>query len=155
MEAIDTDVQANGVTVESVLADPSDAGALTSEVNGDDMKPLEVATSELHIQAEEDESASSFSDNEPQEDKLMAKTGYVYDTRMLDHWPTIQPDENEYPHPEQPARISKIYFALRTAMCFKKMRKISTRFLEKHEAMLIHSEDHWDKVEAIASELMT
>ncbi|KAF8485454.1 hypothetical protein JB92DRAFT_3091030 [Gautieria morchelliformis] len=79
-----------------------------------------------------------------------ATTGYVYDTRMLDHWPTIEPDENEYPHPEQPARISKIYLALRTAMCFEKMHKISTRFLEKHEAMLVHSEDHWDKVEAIA-----
>lgn len=150
MDAMDADVQVNGATAESALAGPSTVEAPL--FNADNLKLLEVATSELHIQAAGDESDSSLSDNEPQADKPMASTGYVYDTRMLDHWPMIQPDEDEYPHPEQPARISKIYFALRTAMCFKKMRKISTRFLEKHEAMLIHSEDHWDKVEAIASE---
>jgi histone deacetylase 6 len=144
------DVQVNGAAVESDLANPSD-GALPLQVNGD--KSLEVATSELHIQDDEGNRYDAYlSENEALQDKPTASTGYVYDTRMLDHWPTIEPDENEYPHPEQPARISKIYLALRTAMCFKKMLKISTRFLEKHEAMLVHSEDHWDKVEAIASE---
>lgn len=140
---VNTEVQVNGITMDPVQTGPSEAGSHFLQVNGE---PLVVATAELHVQDEGNGSDSYLSEYEPQ------RTGYVYDTRMLDHWPTIEPEEDDEPHPEQPARISMIYSALRTAMCFKKMRKISTRLLERHEAMLIHSEDHWDKVEAIACE---
>ena len=110
----------------------------------------DMAPPELHVNGEPDESDSVLEDGA--QDEPNGSTGYVYDTRMLDHWPTIEPKENDDPHPEQPARISKIHTTLRIAQCLKRMRKLHTRLLQKHEAMLVHSEDHWDKVEAIASE---
>jgi histone deacetylase 6 len=151
MDAMDAmEVQINGETMEPAQTGSSGTEILSLQVNGEPPVP----TAELHMQ-NEGEYDPYLSDYDPQQDLPMASTGYVYDTRMLDHWPTIEPDEDDLPHPEQPARISMIYSALRTAMCFKKMRKISTRSLEKYEAMLIHSEDHWDKVDAIACEWMT
>ncbi|KAF8590865.1 histone deacetylase complex protein [Ramaria rubella] len=146
------DVQVNGDPLESELVGSTDTAAvpLSIHINGDDPAQVGAFEPPTNIHHEADMSDSNLSENEDQDHKPTGSTGYVYDSRMLDHWPTIEPDEPEFPHPEQPARISKIYSALRTAMCFKRMRKIATRALEKHEAMLVHSEDHWDKVEAIA-----
>jgi len=83
------------------------------------------------------------------------RTGYVYDTRMMLHAPTIAREdleEDDASHPEQPDRIARIYSLLKTSLCIQRMRQIQIRSLEKHEAMLVHSEDHWHKVEAIACE---
>lgn len=80
------------------------------------------------------------------------RTCYVYDQRMLQHWPPFAPDDEDSHHPERPRRISTIYSILKETLCLKNMQKIPTRSLEKFEAMLVHSEDHWEKVEAIERE---
>lgn len=80
------------------------------------------------------------------------RTCYVYDQRMLQHWPPFAPDDEDTHHPERPRRISTIYSLLKETLCLKRMQKIPTRPLERFEAMLVHSEDHWEKVEAIERE---
>lgn len=87
------------------------------------------------------------------ENSAKLRTCYVFDTRMLEHWPIVTREDDDSPHPEQPARISQIHTLLRSNSSLERMQKIPTRFLEKLEAMLVHSEDHWDKVEAIGREL--
>ncbi|KAG6842184.1 hypothetical protein C0991_001677 [Blastosporella zonata] len=68
--------------------------------------------------------------------------GYVYSAEMMSHFcPTG--------HPETPERISHIYNALTLNHHIKKMKNIHIRPVKKEEALLVHSEDHWDKVQAI------
>ncbi|EFI28108.1 histone deacetylase clr3 [Coprinopsis cinerea okayama7 len=65
--------------------------------------------------------------------------GYVYSADMMQHF-------NEEGHPEQPARIKRIWDLLVAKGLTEKMRRIDIRKVKKEEAMLVHSEDHWDKV---------
>ncbi|KAG6832626.1 hypothetical protein H0H92_014462 [Tricholoma furcatifolium] len=68
--------------------------------------------------------------------------GYVYSTEMMSHFcPTG--------HPETPQRISYIYNALTLRRHTHKMKLIPIRIVKRDEALLVHSEDHWDKVQAI------
>ncbi|THH01237.1 hypothetical protein EW145_g6948 [Phellinidium pouzarii] len=69
--------------------------------------------------------------------------GYVYDDRMMLHSPL------EY-HPEAPARIHGIHQKLRNAGCLSRMKLIPVRMVRKMEALLVHSEDHWEKIQMIA-----
>ncbi|KAF8070511.1 histone deacetylase complex protein [Lyophyllum atratum] len=48
-----------------------------------------------------------------------------------------------------PERISHIYHALTVRRHTKKMKWLPIRPVRKEEALLVHSEDHWDKVQAI------
>jgi hypothetical protein len=85
----------------------------------------------------------AFSTAGPGHSASKATTGLAYDTRMSMHaHPT---------HPESPARIKMIYETLKQNGFLNKLGNIRVRPVEKHEAMLVHSEDHWDKVEAIQS----
>ncbi|KAF9462480.1 histone deacetylase clr3 [Collybia nuda] len=68
--------------------------------------------------------------------------GYVYSSEMTSHF-------SPQGHPEQPERISRIYQALVGTRCTKKMEWLPIRPVRKEEALLVHSEDHWDKVQAI------
>lgn len=68
--------------------------------------------------------------------------GYVYSTEMTSHFSPTG-------HPEKPERISRIYHALTVGRHTKKMKWLPIRPVRKEEAMLVHSEDHWDKVQAI------
>ena len=137
------DGHVNGAFVKPMLAYVEVPVAINGVERG------EIVPLNLHEHGEPDASDSVILEDGKQ-DEPKGSTGYVYDSRMLDHWPTIEPKESETPHPEQPARISKIHTTLRIAQCLTRMRKLHTRLLQKHEAMLVHSEDHWDKVEAIA-----
>lgn len=74
---------------------------------------------------------------------ITSRYGYVFDDRMMLHAPL---DE----HPESPARIQGIYQRLREAGCLHRMRQVQIRQVKKSEALLVHSEDHWDKVQMIA-----
>lgn len=84
------------------------------------------------------------------------RVGYVYDTRMMQHTEVRDPsgDEDDYDsenhHPEQPRRIECIDKKLEEAGCLDLMTRLAIRHLRKDEALLVHSEDHWQKVEAIA-----
>ncbi|THV08047.1 histone deacetylase clr3 [Dendrothele bispora CBS 962.96] len=68
--------------------------------------------------------------------------GYVYSSEMTVHF-------NPSGHNECPERISEIWKALVDAKCNTKMQWLPIRPVNKAEIMLVHSEDHWNKVEAI------
>lgn len=68
--------------------------------------------------------------------------GFVYSTEMMSHFSPTG-------HPETPERISYIYNALTTNRYISKMKLIPIRPVIREEALLVHSEDHWDKVQAI------
>ena len=71
--------------------------------------------------------------------------GFVYSLEMMIHY-------SPHGHPEQPERISRIHDALREAKCLSKMKRLPIRPVRKEESLLVHSEDHWDKVRDIQSE---
>ncbi len=79
------------------------------------------------------------------------KVGYVYDQRMMGHAPTQDPDDpdDDDDHPEKPVRIQYIDTRLSQTGCLAQMDKIAIRSMRKDEALLVHSEDHWQKVAAI------
>lgn len=68
--------------------------------------------------------------------------GYVYAAEMTAHFDPAG-------HPESPERIVSIYHALVMAHCTPKMKWLPIRPVRREEALLVHSEDHWDKVLAI------
>ncbi|KAF9049799.1 histone deacetylase complex protein [Panaeolus papilionaceus] len=68
--------------------------------------------------------------------------GYVYSSDMMSHFCPGG-------HPEQPARIQRIWQNLVHHQLTKEMKWLPIREVQKHEALLVHSEDHWDKVIAI------
>lgn len=72
------------------------------------------------------------------------RVGYVYDDRMMLHSPATY-------HPEAPARLLGIHQKLADAGCLTRMKLIPIRLARKHEVLMIHSEDHWEKVQMIAS----
>jgi len=68
--------------------------------------------------------------------------GYVYSSEMTSHFhPTG--------HHECPERISEIWKHIVEAKCNTKMQWLPIRPVKKAEAMLVHGEDHWNKIEAI------
>ncbi|KAJ7251506.1 hypothetical protein B0H12DRAFT_1119273 [Mycena haematopus] len=73
-----------------------------------------------------------------------ATIGLVYDTKMTLHC-SMSPDG----HPEAPERIVRIWKALVANHYTAKAKIIPTRQVLKQEALLVHSEDLWDKVEAL------
>lgn len=73
--------------------------------------------------------------------------GFVYSTEMMIHF-----DPNG--HPEQPERISRIHDALEEARCLSQMKRLPIRPVRKEESLLVHSEDHWDKVRDIQSKFI-
>lgn len=68
--------------------------------------------------------------------------GYVYDDMMLLHNPQTE-------HPEMPERILQIFHKLQRGGVIKYMKRVPIRDARKYEVLLVHSEDHWEKVEAI------
>ncbi|KAH8116654.1 histone deacetylase clr3 [Phellopilus nigrolimitatus] len=74
-----------------------------------------------------------------------ARFGYVFDERMMLHAPLAGA------HPEAPARIVGVHSRLREAGCLARMKLIPIRSARKMEVLLVHSEDHWEKVMMIAA----
>ncbi|KAH7888763.1 histone deacetylase clr3 [Phlebopus sp. FC_14] len=68
--------------------------------------------------------------------------GYVYSSDMLIH-------SSLHGHPEQPERISRIRNAIRDAKLLAKMKEIPIRPVYHNEALLVHTQEHWDKILAI------
>ncbi|KAF5354646.1 hypothetical protein D9756_005351 [Leucocoprinus leucothites] len=70
--------------------------------------------------------------------------GYVYSSEMTTHLKL-----GNDPHPEQPSRIVWIWKTLVEKEYTKKMLWLPIRTVSREEALLVHTEDHWDKVQAI------
>ena len=73
--------------------------------------------------------------------------GYVYSSEMMIHF-------SPHGHPEQPARVQEIWRTLVQDQLTKSMKWIPIREVRRDEALLVHSEDHWDKVLAIQCKYM-
>lgn len=69
--------------------------------------------------------------------------GYVYSSEMMVHACLKG-------HPEQPERISSIFQAIKDAKYHLRMKQLPIRPVKRSEALLVHSEDHWEKVLDIA-----
>jgi histone deacetylase 6 len=65
--------------------------------------------------------------------------GYVYSAEMMVHICLKG-------HPEEPERISRIFQAIKEVQYLARMRQLPIRMVSREEALLVHSEDHWDKV---------
>lgn len=65
--------------------------------------------------------------------------GYIYSTEMMNH---LCPGG----HPEQPARIERIWQSLKKAGLIEKMKWLPIRPVRQGEALLVHSEDLWNKI---------
>lgn len=74
--------------------------------------------------------------------------GYVYSTDMTQHFCRSG-------HPEQPERISRIYRAITDAHYHHKMKRLPIRPVKREEALLVHSEDHWEKVQTLQCKYLT
>jgi histone deacetylase 6 len=68
--------------------------------------------------------------------------GYIYAAEMMEHLAI-------HGHPEAPERISRILAAIVAEHLHTRMKRIPIRPVKREEALLVHSEDHWDKVIAI------
>lgn len=81
-------------------------------------------------------------------DNEMHRFGYVYDVRMMAHHPVAVSDneKDDLSHPEEPRRIAMIFAKLSTNGCIKRMKQIRIRHVRMAEALLVHSENHWEKV---------
>lgn len=73
--------------------------------------------------------------------------GYVYDIQMQLHRAIHGSPDG---HPEEPERISHIYSLLVANKLISQMKEIPCREAIREEILLVHSEDHWDKVQALA-----
>ena len=71
--------------------------------------------------------------------------GYVFSPEMLGH---SKPEGHE----EQPARITRIFEALQKSGCIELMIRLKIRPALKEEVILVHSEDHWNKIMAFQCE---
>ena len=71
--------------------------------------------------------------------------GVVYSSEMMLHFCPSG-------HPETPERIERIFRTLEATHLLPLMKRIPIRPVRKEESLLVHSEDHWDKVRDIASE---
>jgi histone deacetylase 6 len=83
--------------------------------------------------------------SEPFQPPKQHTVGYVYSADMLLH-------VSLHGHPEQPDRISRILEAIQGANLLSKMKQIPIRPVYRNEALLVHTQEHWDKVLAIQSE---
>lgn len=83
--------------------------------------------------------------SEPYQTLPSYKVGYVYSSEMLIH-------SSLHGHPEQPERISRIRKAIQDAKLLSRMKQIPIRPVYRSEALLVHSQEHWDKVLAIQGE---
>ncbi|KAL0956532.1 hypothetical protein HGRIS_002673 [Hohenbuehelia grisea] len=68
--------------------------------------------------------------------------GYVYSAEMSQHF-------SPSGHPERPERISRIWSAIVAEELHTRMRCLPIRPVQRDEALLVHTDDHWEKVQTI------
>ncbi|KZV88328.1 Arginase/deacetylase [Exidia glandulosa HHB12029] len=88
--------------------------------------------------------------NGDHEQKRSQETGYVYDTTMMLHKELRPPNDDGSPNPEVPMRIKGIWESFRVAgLIPDRMVQLPVRDVTRSEVLLVHSEDLWDRVDAI------
>jgi hypothetical protein len=88
----------------------------------------------------------------------MYRTGYVYDPLMMLHCaegytPTADDREDSGGgHPEEPMRIKRIFARLAEHGLIRRMKKLVFDEITEEQSMLVHTQDHWDKVQGTERE---
>ena len=86
------------------------------------------------------------------------RTGYIYDIMMLLHCQDgYTPTEDSVVdsgdgHPEEPMRIKRIYMRLKEAGLIGRMKKLEFEPVTQEQAVMVHTEEHWAKVESTRGE---
>lgn len=81
------------------------------------------------------------------------RTGYIYDIMMMLHCQDgYTPTEDTVVdagdgHPEEPMRIKRIFMRLKEAGLIARMKKLEFEEVTQEQAVQVHTEEHWDKVE--------
>ena len=117
---------------------PSQVAPSSLNVNGNDKQPSQ----EPHPSRDHQ---TLRAQSEPYQTLPAYTVGYVYSSEMLLH-------SSLHGHPEQPERISRIRKAIQDAKLLSKMKQIPIRPVYRGEALLVHTQEHWDKVLAIQGE---
>ena len=94
----------------------------------------------------------------PSSPARMIRTGYIYDPLMMLHCkdgytPTSDNviDMTADGHPEEPMRIKRIFSRLAESGLIKRMKRIDFAQVTFDQVLLVHSADHWDKVQGTES----
>jgi hypothetical protein len=98
------------------------------------------------------------------------RTGIVYDERMMLHssldymrdtnemqdigWEHPRGFEYDYKHPEVPLRISRIFDLLKANFLLERMIDVECQEVEKEDALLVHTEEMWDSLQATSGEYL-
>jgi len=88
----------------------------------------------------------------------MVRTGYIYDPLMMLHCqegytPTGDHvmDTVAHGHPEEPMRIKRIFARLAENGLIKRMKRLDFAQVSLDQVLLVHTEDHWNKVQGTES----
>ena len=95
----------------------------------------------------------------PSSPARMVRTGYIYDPLMMLHCqdgytPTADHIQDAGDgHPEEPMRIKRIFARLAESGLVKRMKRLEFAQVTYDQVLLVHTEDHWNKVQGTESEL--
>lgn len=86
------------------------------------------------------------------------RTGYIFDHLMMLHCQdgytptadTVLSDAGG--HPEEPMRIKRIFSRLADQGLIKRMKRLNFSQVTMDQILLVHTEDHWNKVQGTESE---
>lgn len=77
------------------------------------------------------------------------RVGYCYDPRMKEH------EHLDYDHPEQPARISRIFETLENSGCTSRMILLPVREVSEDEVAMVHTRKVWERVNELECKIST
>jgi histone deacetylase 6 len=109
-----------------------------------------ISSNAMDVDADTRSAAAAAFEFSPQHEGVHEKhiprsnVGYAYSSEMLLHLQSSTSEEDH--HPEIPERIKRIWELLQAEGCLKEMYNIPIRLVKKEEALLVHSESHWQKV---------
>lgn len=88
----------------------------------------------------------------------MVRTGYVFDPLMMLHCadgyePTEDIHDSGEGHPEEPMRIKRIFNRLKEQGLIRRMKRLDFTEAQFEQVRLVHTDDHWMKVQGTESEL--
>jgi histone deacetylase 6 len=180
-ETVIEPVAQSEITTDSLVIDKLDAGPIQPEtqpqpqesaqetlhesnmnlINGDISLTSQQPLSPQAGPSQAPQPASQISTPASSAPAVITRTGFVYDMQMMLHCqdgyiPTHDDviDSGEG-HPEEPMRIKRIFARLREAGLIVRMRKLPIQEVTPDQVALVHTLDHWDKVQGTECECIS